>query len=58
MLVVTPWSHRAAGGRRRSPTKGAPPDGQVVAEPVDVDGRAAILFLPDGQADGHPGAGM
>ena len=28
------------------------PDGQVVAEPVDVDALAAVLFLPDGQVDG------
>ena len=28
------------------------PDGQVVAEPVDVDGPAAVFLLPDGQADG------
>ena len=27
MLVVTPLSHRAAGGRRQSPDQGAPPDG-------------------------------
>ena len=25
------------------------PDGQVVAEPVDVDGPAAVLLLPDRQ---------
>ena len=25
------------------------PDGQVVAEPVDVDGLAAVFLLPDGQ---------
>ena len=27
-------------------------DGQVVAEPVDVDGLAAVLLLPDRQSDG------
>ena len=29
------------------------PDGQVVAEPVDVNGLAAVLLLPDGQPDGY-----
>ena len=28
-------------------------DGQVVAEPVDVDGIPAVVFLPDGQVDGN-----
>ena len=34
------------------------PDGQVVAEPVDVDGLAAILLLPDRQADGDLCSGV
>ena len=41
--------------RRQKPVG---PDCEVVAEPVDVDGPAAVFLLPHRQADGDLGSGV
>ena len=50
--------HPAGPGEPVAAAEPVGPDGQVVAEPVDVDGLAAVLLLPDGQADGDLCAGV
>ena len=50
--------HPAGPGETVAAAEPVGPDGQVVAEPVDVDGLAAVLFLPDGQAYRYLCAGV